>query len=103
MGSHYGSLPVHDALWHSAEATAHSLPARLAVEHCVHEARGWGALCYPGQGWVHTFRAYEYRGQEAIVPEDCAKLRREEKTSPESNNFACPSNLLGLFSLSYRC
>ena len=53
MGSHYGALPVHDALWHSAEATAHSLPARLAVEHCVHEARGWGALWYPGQGWVH--------------------------------------------------
>ena len=23
MGSHYGALPVHDALWHSAEATAH--------------------------------------------------------------------------------
>lgn len=40
MGSHYGALPAHDALWHSAEATAHSLPARLAVEHCVHEARG---------------------------------------------------------------
>eukprot|EP00884_Botryococcus_braunii_P000522 jgi/Botrbrau1/10470/Bobra.0133s0076.1 len=40
LGSHYGAYPVHDALWHSAEATAHSLPARLAVEHCVHEARG---------------------------------------------------------------
>lgn len=44
MGSHYGALPAHDALWHSAEATAHSLPARLAVEHCVHEARGYGLL-----------------------------------------------------------
>ncbi|KAK9846288.1 hypothetical protein WJX81_001033 [Elliptochloris bilobata] len=40
MGSYYGALPAHDALWHSANATAHSLPARLAVEHCVHEARG---------------------------------------------------------------
>lgn len=37
LGSHYGSLPAHDGLWDSAEATAHDLSARLAIEHCVHE------------------------------------------------------------------
>jgi hypothetical protein len=31
-------------LWESAQSTAHSLPARLAVEHCVHEARGLDVL-----------------------------------------------------------
>lgn len=31
-------------LWESAATTAHSLPARLAVEHCVHEARGLDVL-----------------------------------------------------------
>lgn len=31
-------------LWESAQTTAHSLPARLAVEHCVHEARGLDVL-----------------------------------------------------------
>ena len=44
LGSHYGALPVHDGLWESAAATAHSLPARLAVESCVHEARGLDRL-----------------------------------------------------------
>jgi len=40
LGSHYGAFEAHDALWHSAEETSDSLPARLAVEHAVHEARG---------------------------------------------------------------
>ena len=40
LGSRYGAFEAHDALWHSAAETAHSLPARLAVEHAVHEARG---------------------------------------------------------------
>ncbi|GFR40466.1 hypothetical protein Agub_g1027 [Astrephomene gubernaculifera] len=44
VGSHYGAFAVHDGLWESAAATAHSLPARLAVEHCVHEARGLDVL-----------------------------------------------------------
>jgi hypothetical protein len=44
LGSHYGAFPAHDGLWESATATAHSLPARLAVEHCVHEARGLDVL-----------------------------------------------------------
>jgi hypothetical protein len=43
-GSHYGAFPAHDGLWESAAATAHSLPARLAVEHCMHEARGLDVL-----------------------------------------------------------
>jgi Protein of unknown function (DUF455) len=31
-------------LWESAASTAHSLPARLAIESCVHEARGLDVL-----------------------------------------------------------
>lgn len=33
-------MPVHAALWESASSTAHSLRARLAIIHLVHEARG---------------------------------------------------------------
>ncbi|CAN6312666.1 unnamed protein product [Urochloa humidicola] len=44
LGSHYGALPAHDGLWDSATRTAHCLLARLAVEHCVHEARGLDVL-----------------------------------------------------------
>ena len=43
-GMKYGDLPAHDGLWESAMETAHSLPARLSVEHCVHEARGLDIL-----------------------------------------------------------
>ncbi|XP_062215537.1 uncharacterized protein LOC133916064 [Phragmites australis] len=44
LGSHYGALPAHDGLWDSAMRTSHCLLARLAVEHCVHEARGLDVL-----------------------------------------------------------
>ncbi|EXC25437.1 hypothetical protein L484_016820 [Morus notabilis] len=44
LGSHYGALPAHDGLWDSAIATSKDLLARLAVEHCVHEARGLDVL-----------------------------------------------------------
>ncbi|KAL9240853.1 hypothetical protein vseg_015027 [Gypsophila vaccaria] len=40
LGSSYGALPGHDGLWDSAIATSDDLLARLAIEHCVHEARG---------------------------------------------------------------
>jgi uncharacterized ferritin-like protein (DUF455 family) len=40
LGCAYGDFPAHDGLWESAEKTAHSLPARLAVVHMIHEARG---------------------------------------------------------------
>lgn len=40
LGSSYGALPVHEGLWQSADETTHSLLARLAVVHAVHEARG---------------------------------------------------------------
>jgi hypothetical protein len=43
----------HHRLWESASKTAHSLPARLAVEHCVHEARGLDVL----PSTVHKFRS----------------------------------------------
>ncbi|KAI4382673.1 hypothetical protein MLD38_008609 [Melastoma candidum] len=44
LGSFYGALPAHDGLWDSAIATSKCLLARLAVEHCVHEARGLDVL-----------------------------------------------------------
>ncbi|XP_050282062.1 uncharacterized protein LOC126722940 [Quercus robur] len=44
IGSSYGALPAHDGLWDSAIATSNDLLARLAVEHCVHEARGLDVL-----------------------------------------------------------
>jgi len=43
-GMDYGDIPAHDGLWESAMETAHSLPARLAVEHATHEARGLDVL-----------------------------------------------------------
>ncbi|WOK96873.1 hypothetical protein Cni_G05581 [Canna indica] len=44
LGSYYGALPAHDGLWDSALQTSKCLLARLAVEHCVHEARGLDVL-----------------------------------------------------------
>lgn len=44
LGSSYGAFPAHEGLWQSARDTSASLPARLAVEHCVHEARGLDVL-----------------------------------------------------------
>jgi uncharacterized ferritin-like protein (DUF455 family) len=40
LGSAYGDLPAHDGLWQAAQATGHSLLARLAVVPLVLEARG---------------------------------------------------------------
>jgi len=40
LGAQYGDLPAHDGLWEAAEATADSLPARLAIAPMVLEARG---------------------------------------------------------------
>ncbi len=40
MGAAYGDLPAHDGLWQAAQATGHSLVARLAVVPLVLEARG---------------------------------------------------------------
>ena len=44
LGMEFGELPVHDGLWESALNTKDSLPARLAIEHCTHEARGLDVL-----------------------------------------------------------
>ncbi|KAF5192725.1 3-oxoacyl-acyl-carrier synthase-like protein (Protein of unknown function DUF455) [Thalictrum thalictroides] len=44
LGSYYGALPAHDGLWDSATATSKQLLSRLAIEHCVHEARGLDVL-----------------------------------------------------------
>ncbi len=40
LGGTYGDLPAHNGLWDAAMATAHDLPARLAVVPQVLEARG---------------------------------------------------------------
>lgn len=40
LGAKYGDIPAHAGLWQSASDTSHSLAARLAIVHCVHEARG---------------------------------------------------------------
>lgn len=40
LGSFYGEHTVHAGLWESAQETASSLSARLAIIHLVHEARG---------------------------------------------------------------
>eukprot|EP00051_Salpingoeca_urceolata_P001661 m.42849 g.42849 ORF g.42849 m.42849 type:complete len:330 (-) comp11586_c1_seq1:332-1321(-) len=39
-GMVYGDFPAHGGLWKDALATKDSLFGRLAIEHCVHEARG---------------------------------------------------------------
>ncbi|XP_010558255.1 PREDICTED: uncharacterized protein LOC104826966 [Tarenaya hassleriana] len=44
LNSRYGAFPAHDGLWDSATATSKDLLARLAIEHCVHEARGLDVL-----------------------------------------------------------
>ncbi|EFJ27049.1 hypothetical protein SELMODRAFT_96792, partial [Selaginella moellendorffii] len=44
LGSFYGEFPAHEGLWSSAIETSGDLAARLAVEHCVHEARGLDVL-----------------------------------------------------------
>ncbi|THH00840.1 hypothetical protein EW145_g7024 [Phellinidium pouzarii] len=40
LGTPYGVLPIHAALWQSATETAQSVRSRLAIVHLVHEARG---------------------------------------------------------------
>ena len=40
LGAAYGDLPAHDGLWQAAQATGHSLIARIAVVPLVLEARG---------------------------------------------------------------
>jgi len=40
LGGAYGLYPAHGSLWESAQDTSHSLAARLAVVHAVHEGRG---------------------------------------------------------------
>ena len=43
LSSSYGAFPTHSGLWQSAAATRHSLLARLAIVHAVHEAHGLDA------------------------------------------------------------
>jgi uncharacterized ferritin-like protein (DUF455 family) len=40
LGSHYGALPAHGALWEAAEKTSDNALARLAIAPLVLEARG---------------------------------------------------------------
>ena len=43
LSSSYGAYPTHAGLWQSAADTHHSLLARLAIVHAVHEAHGLDA------------------------------------------------------------
>ena len=43
LSSSYGAFPTHAGLWQSAAHTHHSLLARLAIVHAVHEAHGLDA------------------------------------------------------------
>ena len=43
LNSSYGAFPTHAGLWQSAAHTHHSLLARLAIVHAVHEAHGLDA------------------------------------------------------------
>ncbi|KAJ3246287.1 hypothetical protein HDU77_009012 [Chytriomyces hyalinus] len=40
LGSYYGALSIHAALWESAQDTRGDILSRLAIVHMVHEARG---------------------------------------------------------------
>jgi uncharacterized ferritin-like protein (DUF455 family) len=50
-------------LWESASETSHSLAARLAVEHCVHEARGLDVLPFT----VDKFRRHGDEESAALL------------------------------------
>lgn len=82
MGSYYGAFPTHEGLWRSAAVTSCSLPARLAVEHCVHEARGLDVL--PG-----TIRKLRNGGDE----QSAAVL--ESVIYPEEVSFLSESSVFG--------
>ena len=60
LGSHFGALPVHHALWESAVDTSDNLFARLSVIHLVHEARGLDVN-------PQTIRKFEAAGDELSV------------------------------------
>lgn len=70
LGGHYGEFTGHDSLWESAVQTAHSLPARLAIVHCVHEARGLDVYT----GMMERLQA----GQDTIST-DILKANHEEE------------------------
>ncbi|KAL0049405.1 hypothetical protein WJX82_001351 [Trebouxia sp. C0006] len=72
IGSSYGALPVHDGLWESAAATAHSLPARLAIESCVHEARGLDRLPHTIQRFRNSGDGESAKLLEKIYQEEIA-------------------------------
>lgn len=57
----YGDLPTHEMLWEVAFATRHSLRARLAVVHLVHEARGLDV--------APTMRARCIKAQDVLAAE----------------------------------
>jgi uncharacterized ferritin-like protein (DUF455 family) len=60
FGSRYGDLPVHGALWESAQATSDNLLERLGIVHMVHEARGLDVN-------PSTIRKFELAGDKESV------------------------------------
>jgi len=102
LGGYYGESPAHEGLWESAEATSGSLLARVAVEHCVHEARGLDRLPstiarFERAGDAETARVLK----EVVYPEEvthCAVglrwfrflLEREEHGGVPGGEWAGP-------------
>jgi hypothetical protein len=68
LGSHYGALPAHDGLWDSATRTSHSLLARLAVEHCVHEV---SILLMHTINWISISLPNRLTDDSTEVRDDC--------------------------------
>ncbi|KAI9290865.1 hypothetical protein K502DRAFT_297823 [Neoconidiobolus thromboides FSU 785] len=40
LDAKFGDIPIHAGIWESAAETKHLMPARMAIVHMVHEARG---------------------------------------------------------------
>ena len=54
-GGKYGDYDTHEGLWESAEESSHSLIARLAIEHIVHEGRGLDVT----PRLIHKLKSYQ--------------------------------------------
>lgn len=76
LGKPYGSLAGHAGLWESATKTADSLGARLAVVHCVHEARGLDTFLTSRERFVTAGDAEAIKIIDANHLEEIGHVRR---------------------------
>ncbi|KAM1879130.1 hypothetical protein EV1_040634 [Malus domestica] len=75
MGLFYGALATHDGLWPSGtrQLPLPDLMARLAIEHCVHEARGLNVV-------PTTISQFRNKGDDKTAELLESVVRREEIT-----------------------